>query len=137
MKLIFEEEKELPDLGALALKLKEKINQPAVVFLEGAVGSGKTTFLKAWDPDCSSPTYSLINIQKEFVHADFYRLDSADELEPLGLDHYWEQRELFFFEWGHQFYDELERLCPGDFCFYLFKLNLTENNKRQYQLYIL
>ena len=81
--------------GALARRL-----YPADDFiaLTGDLGAGKTTFARAFlraltgDPELEapSPTFTLIQTYDgpgyPIVHADFYRLRGADELQPLGWD---------------------------------------------------
>ena len=80
----------------------------AVIFLEGELGTGKTTLVRGilrgfgWSGTVKSPTYTLLEPyelpQQNIYHFDLYRLADAEELEYLGL------RELLgegllFFEW--------------------------------------
>lgn len=82
-------------VGWLALHLP----QTAMVTLEGDLGAGKTTLVKALaevvgiDPTLvTSPTFSLIQIYDHddeslrLVHADMYRLTAAEELPELGWE---------------------------------------------------
>ncbi len=65
------------------------------VLLKGDLGTGKTTFARAflgafgWQGDVPSPTYTLIQHyplpQADVYHADLYRVNAADELEEIGL----------------------------------------------------
>ncbi|WP_421692904.1 tRNA (adenosine(37)-N6)-threonylcarbamoyltransferase complex ATPase subunit type 1 TsaE [Aestuariivirga sp.] len=69
-----------------------------VILLMGDLGSGKSTFARAFiralgdDPDLEvpSPTFTLVQSYDEtripVSHADLYRLGSAAELDELGLD---------------------------------------------------
>lgn len=80
----------------------------AVIFLEGELGTGKTTLVRGilrgfgWAGTVKSPTYTILEPyelpQQNLYHFDLYRLADAEELEYLGL------RELLgegllFFEW--------------------------------------
>ena len=70
------------------------------IFLEGELGSGKTTFTKGLGyvfhcHDLSSPTFSILNKHKlkknslgiDYIfHLDLYRMNTADEVFYLGLE---------------------------------------------------
>ncbi len=67
---------------------------PKLVFLEGAMGSGKTTWVTAvaeafGSQQAASPSFALhseyVSGQAQLDHLDLDRLDSRDELESLGL----------------------------------------------------
>lgn len=93
-----------------------------VVYLEGPLGAGKTFFTRALcrglgvdsRVPVQSPTFALLHTLEGvtkagaigIVHADFYRLHSADEVDELGL------RELItenvvVIEWGLRFRDAI------------------------------
>ncbi len=68
------------------------------ILLAGDLGAGKSTFARAFiralalnekDFDVPSPTFSLVqtyeNLRVPVAHIDLYRLNSADEVESLGL----------------------------------------------------
>jgi tRNA threonylcarbamoyl adenosine modification protein YjeE len=92
------DESELPAVArALAVALPER----AFVTLEGDLGAGKTTFVKAIaaavgiDPaEVVSPTFGLIHLHNlptggptvRLVHADMYRLGAAADLHETGWD---------------------------------------------------
>ena len=91
--------------GAL---LAEVLPKHAVVFLEGDLGTGKTTLVRGilrgfgWSGTVKSPTYTILEPyelpQQNLYHFDLYRLADPEELEYLGL------RDLLaggllFFEW--------------------------------------
>lgn len=103
----------------LARRLASVLEVGDVVFLEGALGAGKTFFVRAMcrvlgvpsrEP-IQSPTFALVHEHEgrvPIVHADLYRLAAADELDELGL------RELLmdgvgFVEWGVRFGDAVSR----------------------------
>jgi tRNA threonylcarbamoyladenosine biosynthesis protein TsaE len=80
-----------------------------VLFLTGELGTGKTTFARGFlralgvrEP-VRSPTYTLLELYTAgpftVVHADLYRLQSAAELEPLGLREHARGWHLWLVEW--------------------------------------
>jgi N-acetylmuramate 1-kinase len=83
---------------ALARWLAVYIRAGDFITLTGDLGAGKTTFARAFlraltgDPELEapSPTFTLIQSYEgpgySIVHADFYRLRGADELQPLGWE---------------------------------------------------
>lgn len=81
---------------ALAAQLARTLRPGRFVLLHGDLGAGKTVFVRGLasglgaDSDAvTSPTFVLIQQYKgpiPLVHADLYRLDSAAEVEDLGLD---------------------------------------------------
>ncbi len=86
--------------------IKKHINISDIVCLEGELGAGKTTFVKAFlksygFENVSSPTFSIINEYqlKDFtvLHCDFYRIDDA---KPF-LDYIKEKQKeaIVFIEW--------------------------------------
>ena len=81
-----------------------------IVFLEGELGSGKTTFTKGilkglnYDEMVTSPTYNLVQIHEteklKVFHFDLYRITEPIELEEIGIDEYLnETGSLSIFEW--------------------------------------
>ncbi|HUR30687.1 MAG TPA: tRNA (adenosine(37)-N6)-threonylcarbamoyltransferase complex ATPase subunit type 1 TsaE, partial [Saprospiraceae bacterium] len=81
-----------------------------VVLLNGDLGSGKTTMVKAlcqlvgvMDP-VSSPTFSLVQEYHSpslgnIYHMDLYRLKSSGELEQIGFTEYLESGNVCLIEW--------------------------------------
>jgi len=84
----------------LAQKFQEKLNVGDVVFLQGEMGVGKTTFIKYLInyfqkknklklSEVTSPTFSLLNEYKvnqiNIFHYDLFRLKSSREVKNLDL----------------------------------------------------
>ncbi|GGA20767.1 tRNA (adenosine(37)-N6)-threonylcarbamoyltransferase complex ATPase subunit type 1 TsaE [Okeania sp. KiyG1] len=87
----------------------------SVIFLEGNLGSGKTTFVQGIGAGLGvketidSPTFTLINEyfsgRIPLYHFDLYRLENS-EIEALNLEIYWEGLEvplgIVAIEWGEK-----------------------------------
>lgn len=101
-----------------------------VIGLSGDLGAGKTTFMKGiaqtlgLNPDeITSPTFVIEKIYaldstperpadmlgfKHLIHIDAYRLDSGDDLAPLGWhEALTDPNNLIFVEWPEQISDGL------------------------------
>ncbi len=88
--------------------LGRRLTPGTIVLLYGDLGAGKTTFahgvgrgLEVAAP-LQSPTFALIYeyaSRLPLAHMDFYRLNSAEELDGLGLDEYLEGNGVVLIEW--------------------------------------
>lgn len=88
----------------------------AVLFLEGDLGSGKTTLTQGlvaalgFEGEVSSPTYALMQVyptaQGPVLHVDAYRVRAAGELYGMDLERFVEDSRLSVIEWGSLFYDD-------------------------------
>lgn len=87
-----------------------------LVFLEGEMGAGKSTFVRVLLEDLcpgakslGSPTFPLVQTYRTsggmwIYHIDLYRLKSARELEDSGIEDQLEEKgALVFVEWGSLF----------------------------------
>ncbi|KUG07632.1 tRNA (adenosine(37)-N6)-threonylcarbamoyltransferase complex ATPase subunit type 1 TsaE [Solirubrum puertoriconensis] len=106
---------EIPTLHALpaaAQQLQAAIEaeQCPIVLLEGEMGAGKTTLIRALckalgvHDEVSSPTFSLVNEYRDsrnhpIYHFDFYRIDSVEEAERIGAQEYFDSGYLCLIEW--------------------------------------
>ncbi|WP_460677474.1 tRNA (adenosine(37)-N6)-threonylcarbamoyltransferase complex ATPase subunit type 1 TsaE [Hymenobacter coalescens] len=105
----------IPSLAALpaaARQLRaaiEAANCP-IVLLEGEMGAGKTTLIRALcaalgvPDEVTSPTFSLVNEYRDarhrpVYHFDFYRIDSVDEAVRIGAQEYFDSGYLCLIEW--------------------------------------
>jgi tRNA threonylcarbamoyladenosine biosynthesis protein TsaE len=105
---------------ALGRKLAPMLAPPKLVLLRGELGAGKTTLVKgiaegfhaASEEDVTSPTFTLVHEYHgpavNLYHIDLYRIDTARELETLGLDDLVAENSVLLIEWGDKF-PHLER----------------------------
>jgi tRNA threonylcarbamoyladenosine biosynthesis protein TsaE len=104
--LLLPNEQSTLDLGG---KLAQQCITPAVIFLYGELGAGKTTlvrgFLRAmgYTDKVKSPSYNLVeyyDIQgKSILHFDFYRIRDPHELDFMGIQDFWQSSSIFIVEW--------------------------------------
>ena len=98
----------------LGEQLARELPSRATVLLIGNLGAGKTTLAKgivkglgaAAPEDVSSPTFTLIHEYggaPKVYHVDLYRIDTARELESLGLDDVLDRDAVVLVEWGERF----------------------------------
>ena len=117
------------DLPRAAKEFLRAIGERRVVALHGAMGAGKTTFVKAIceelgvDDVITSPTFAIINEYhaKDGViyHFDFYRIKKLEEVYDMGYEDYFYSGALCFIEWP----ELIEELLPED----AVKVSITEN----------
>lgn len=103
--------RELPHAAAterLGAQLAAAVT-PAVVYLHGDLGAGKTTLVRGfihalgYEGKVRSPTYTLVEPYAckpcTVFHLDLYRLADAEELEWLGLRDMLDESSLLLIEW--------------------------------------
>jgi tRNA threonylcarbamoyladenosine biosynthesis protein TsaE len=100
---------------AFGRTLTELLAPPKLVLLCGELGAGKTTLVKgiaaafeaAAEEDVTSPTFTLVHEYRGprvvVYHIDLYRVDTARELETLGLDDLRSDNSILLIEWGEKF----------------------------------
>ncbi|MBL8431596.1 MAG: tRNA (adenosine(37)-N6)-threonylcarbamoyltransferase complex ATPase subunit type 1 TsaE [Dechloromonas sp.] len=102
----------LPDEAAtqrLGQSLAPALQPGMVIFLEGDLGAGKTTLVRALiralghPGPVKSPTYSLVEVyvvsSLYLYHFDFYRFESPEEFLDAGLDEYFHDNTVCLVEW--------------------------------------
>ncbi|MHB8248102.1 MAG: tRNA (adenosine(37)-N6)-threonylcarbamoyltransferase complex ATPase subunit type 1 TsaE [Acidithiobacillus sp.] len=90
-------------------RLGEILTLPAMIFLEGDLGVGKTTLARGVlrgfgvGGRVKSPSYTLIETYSTArgpaLHLDLYRLSDGEELEFLGIRDYLGEAALWLIEW--------------------------------------
>ena len=105
-------------LNECGRELGAKLGPGDVVALTGELGAGKTTLAKAIaeglgvTETVTSPTFVLVCEYKTgrlpLYHIDVYRLESAGEMNDIGLDEYLYGSGVTVIEWA----DRIECLLP-------------------------
>ena len=98
----------ITDLQSIAKQVLKEM-QSKTLLLYGAMGSGKTTLVKALvsqlggEKDTSSPTFSIVNeyeVKDDIVyHFDLYRINSESEIYDIGFEDYLYSSHYNFIEW--------------------------------------
>jgi tRNA threonylcarbamoyladenosine biosynthesis protein TsaE len=104
--------RELPDEAAtraLGRSLAPALAPGMVVWLEGELGAGKTTLVRAllralgYSGSVKSPTYTLVElyvVSRIYLHHfDFYRFTEPQEFLDAGLDEYFRDDAVCLVEW--------------------------------------
>jgi tRNA threonylcarbamoyladenosine biosynthesis protein TsaE len=102
----------LPDEAAsiaLAAKLAPCLSPGLVAYLEGDLGAGKTTLVRALlralghQGPVKSPTYTLVEVyvvsSLYWYHFDFYRFNHPEEFVDAGLGEYFRNDSVCLVEW--------------------------------------
>ncbi|MEQ8714036.1 MAG: tRNA (adenosine(37)-N6)-threonylcarbamoyltransferase complex ATPase subunit type 1 TsaE [Cyclobacteriaceae bacterium] len=103
----------LAQINGAARYIIENAGNHKVWLLDGEMGAGKTTLVKAIGSlmgikdEISSPTYSLVNEyadenEKQYFHFDFYRIKDEEEAYDIGTDEYLYSGALCFIEWAEK-----------------------------------
>ena len=106
------DENQTIEVGAAFSKnlLKKNLSRSIIIFLEGNLGAGKTTFTKGlmrglgYNELVKSPTYNLVEIHEtkklKVFHFDLYRINDPYELTEIGIGEYLEEvNSICIFEW--------------------------------------
>ena len=99
-------DQQMQEFGA---KLASVVLHGARIFLDGELGTGKTTLVRGLlralghRGAVKSPTFTLVEPyeveEKRIYHFDLYRLSDPEELEYMGLRDYFSPENLCLVEW--------------------------------------
>ena len=105
--------KNLEDTNKFAEKIASLVSPGAIIFLKGDLGTGKTTFAKAFakalGTDAKSPSFGLVNIyegDQVISHLDLYRLKSYEEALGIGIEEILDDDSIKLIEWPEILGDE-------------------------------
>lgn len=110
-------------------EIAQLLSVPALLFLRGDLGAGKTTLVKgiaqalnAADPDeVTSPTFTLVHEYDgkrridgkeqavKLYHIDLYRIEGERQLETIGFDELSTENAILLVEWGEKFATVVKR----------------------------
>ena len=112
----------LDSLPAAASAFAAQIGSRRIFAFYGAMGAGKTTFIRALchalgsTDEVNSPTFAIVNeyrADKPFeriCHFDFYRINKVSEVYDMGYEDYFYGGSLCLIEWP----ELIEDLLPDD-----------------------
>ena len=116
MEIIIRHRKDIP---AGARKILKYSGDRKIFAFNGAMGSGKTTIIKAVcsilgaSDITSSPTFTIVNEYRRknadsLFHIDLYRMKKTEEAYDIGIEEYLSGSSYCFIEWP----DLIEDLLP-------------------------
>jgi len=94
---------------ALGQKMAPLLAPGMVIWLDGDLGAGKTTLVRAllrglgYEGPVKSPTYTLVEVYVVssiyWYHFDFYRFSDPEEFADAGLGEYFRSDSVCLVEW--------------------------------------
>ncbi|MBI5022481.1 MAG: tRNA (adenosine(37)-N6)-threonylcarbamoyltransferase complex ATPase subunit type 1 TsaE [Ignavibacteriales bacterium] len=116
-------------------EFSELIRSRTVVALSGDLGAGKTRFIKGVceglgvTEHVASPTFTIVNEYQgrslKIFHFDFYRINSAAELQEIGFEEYVQAGGVCLIEWANR----VKEILPDQRIDMTFSLGKDENER--------
>ncbi|MBK8945915.1 MAG: tRNA (adenosine(37)-N6)-threonylcarbamoyltransferase complex ATPase subunit type 1 TsaE [Ignavibacteriae bacterium] len=128
---------DLSELNNFAIEISNILKNGDVIFLEGNLGSGKTTLVKSiclnyGIENVVSPSFAIVNEyfgKVQIYHFDFYRIKKIEELYDIGFHDYLNNDEAIkFIEWAELF----PEILPNNFLKII--INQNENEVRKIEV---
>lgn len=123
----------LNDLPEVAKKLLSSVSNKILLFY-GDMGTGKTTLIKevakqlGVTDTINSPTFAIVNEydleSDKLYHFDFYRINSEEEAQDIGIEEYFYSGHWNLIEWPQK----IESLLPKDST--IIRLTKNQNGSR-------
>jgi len=116
-----------------------QIGERTVFVMNGKMGAGKTTFIKAICEEMgvkeivNSPTFSIVNEYEAeggriIYHFDCYRINKIEEALEIGIEEYLYSGNLCFIEWS----ENIAPLLPDSYTI----VEIIENEKGKREITI-
>ncbi len=96
-------------VAVLAGRFAAAVQTPVVIYLQGDLGAGKTTFARAYIHSLGfagyvkSPSYGLLETYaaggQKVLHLDLYRIEDPEELEYLAIRDLFDDQTVLLVEW--------------------------------------
>lgn len=128
----------LSQIDEIAIEISKRLKHK-IVLLNGQMGAGKTTLVKAIAKAlgvrevANSPTFSIVNEYPTsdgeiLYHFDMYRLESEEEAYDFGVEEYLDSGNFCFIEWS----ERIPNLLPKEV--HIIDIEIVNESIRQIQL---
>lgn len=114
------------------VKKSLKTKTALIIGLEGELGSGKTTFIKAFAKGLgikkrlTSPTFVLMKNYRNFYHIDCYRIKSYKDILALDFEEIISNpKNIILIEWA----EKVKKILPKETIW--LKFEIVSNNERK------
>ncbi|MFK7794871.1 MAG: tRNA (adenosine(37)-N6)-threonylcarbamoyltransferase complex ATPase subunit type 1 TsaE [Gammaproteobacteria bacterium] len=97
------------EMEAMGAELVKNLDVPAVIYLHGDLGAGKTTLVRGalhglgYQGLVKSPTFTLVESyffnSLDAYHFDLYRISDPEELDYIGIREFCSGSNICFIEW--------------------------------------